>query len=64
MHWPKLIAEIKSTGMAQSAIAREIGVADSTISELLSEKISEIRWSKGNALVALHAERCGSQSTA
>jgi len=57
MDWYKIVLEIKKTGMAQAEIAEIIGVATGTLSELCSGKVTEPKWSKGDALLALHAER-------
>lgn len=59
MDWSKIVSEIKATGMTQAQIADEIKIATGSLSELCSGKISDIRWSKGNELLALHAARCG-----
>jgi len=64
MNWQKIVAELKQTGLTQAQIAKAINVSDSTLSELCSGKTSEIRWTKGNALVTLHAEVCGAQQAA
>ena len=57
MDWNKIVSEIKETGMTQSEIAEIIDVAAGTLSELCSGKVTEPKWSKGDALLALHAER-------
>ena len=56
MDWNKIVAEIKETGLTQAQIADEIGVSVGTLSELCSGKVSEPKWSKGDALLALHAK--------
>ena len=61
MDWNKLIVEIKATGMTQEQIADEIDVSVGTLSELLNGKINEPRWSRGDALIALHTRRCMDQ---
>lgn len=57
MDWNKIVAEIKETGLTQAQIADAIGVAAGTLSETCSGKVSEPKWSRGDALIALHAER-------
>ena len=59
MDWSKIVSEIKATGLTQAQIAEEIKIATGSLSELCNGKISDIRWSKGNELLALHASRCG-----
>lgn len=57
MDWNKIVAEIKETGLTQAQIADAIGVSAGTLSEICSGKVSEPKWSRGDALIALHAER-------
>lgn len=61
MDWNKIIVEIKATGMTQEEIAYDIGVSVGALSELLNGKINEPRWSRGDALLSLHARRCPEQ---
>lgn len=58
MDWNKLVEDLKATGLTQEEIAELSGMATGTLSELLSGKVKEPRWSKGDALIALHLERC------
>ena len=64
MDWNKIVSEIKDSGMTQAQIAESAGVATGTLSELCAGKIAEPRWSRGDALIALHAERCGAKKAA
>lgn len=57
MDWNKIVAEIKETGLTQAQIADAIGVSAGTLSEICSGKVSEPKWSRGDALIAIHAER-------
>lgn len=56
MDWNKIVTEIKESGLTQAEIADAIGVATGTLSELCSGKVGEPKWSKGDALLALHAK--------
>ena len=58
MDWNKIVAEIKETGLTQAQVADAVGVSVGTLSELCSGKVSEPKWSRGDALIALHSERC------
>lgn len=58
MDWNKIVSEIKESGLTQAQIASEIDVASGTLSELCSGKVMEPKWSKGDALLALHRHRC------
>jgi transcriptional regulator with XRE-family HTH domain len=64
MDWNKIVSEIKETGMTQSEIADHIEVSAGTLSELCSGKVVEPKWSKGDALLKLHEERCLSKRAA
>jgi len=64
MDWNKIVTEIKDTGMTQAQVAEAIDVASGTLSELCSGKITEPKWSKGDALLALHRDRCLSPKAA
>ena len=55
MDWNKIVAEIKETGLTQAQIAEKIGVATGTLSEICSRKVSEPKWSRGDALLSMHA---------
>lgn len=57
MDWNKIVTEIKESGLTQAEIAAAIGVATGTLSELCSGKVSEPKWSRGDALLELHASR-------
>ena len=57
MDWNKIVAEIKETGLTQAQIADAIGVSAGTLSEICSGKVSEPKWSRGDAILAIHAER-------
>ena len=57
MDWNKIVSDIKETGMTQAEIAAHIDVAVGTLSELCSGKVTEPKWSKGDALLSLHADR-------
>ena len=62
MDWNKIVAEIKETGLTQAQIAETIGVAVGTLSEICSGKVSEPKWSRGDALLSLHADRVAKQA--
>lgn len=64
MNWNEVVADIKATGMTQAEIAEAVGIAAGTLSELCNGKVIEPKWSKGQAILALHAERCGDKKAA
>ena len=58
MHCNLIISEIKASGMTQEQIAEAIDVSVGTVSELLNGKVIEPKWSRGDALIRLHQDRC------
>lgn len=64
MDWNQIVCEIKEHGLTQAQIADAIGVSVGTLSELCSGKVSEPKWSKGDALISLHTEFCAKQKAA
>lgn len=64
MNWKTLIEEIQAAGLSQSAIAALIGKSQAWVSAVLSGKYGDLKWSDGQALIALHADRCGTKKAA
>lgn len=62
MDWKQLVADIKAAGMTQEQIACEIGISVGSLSELINGKIGEPKWSRGDALIALHQKLCQQQA--
>lgn len=55
MNWKQLISEIAdASGLTQAQIAAHTGLAQSSLSELLSGSTKEPRFSTGQKLVAMH----------
>lgn len=61
MDWKQVITDIKDSGLTQEQIAQCVGVSVGTLSELLHGKVMEPKWSKGSALLRLHAARFSHQ---
>ena len=57
MDWKQLILEITSSGMTQAEVAAEAGLAQSAISDLVTGKTTEPRYSTGKKLVAIRRNR-------
>lgn len=62
MNWKQIIQELIAAGMKQTEIAREADLLESQVSELLSGKIKDMYWKKGDSLLRLHADRCGEEA--
>jgi DNA transposition AAA+ family ATPase len=54
MDWKNTIADLQHSGLTQAQIAKEIGVGQSTVAELLSGAQKDVKWAIGNRLMALH----------
>lgn len=60
MDWKKLISELVDSGMTQTAIGESIGVSQSAVAQVLSDKTSSqrgFRWEPGQKLIDLHRAR-------
>lgn len=55
MDWTKLIADIMKAGVAQTVIAKQCGVAQSTISDLHRGATKSPAYELGRKLISLHA---------
>jgi hypothetical protein len=64
MDWKTLIAEIQAAGMSQSDIGRHINKSQAWVSAAATGKYDDLKWSDGEALRALHAEKVGGGETA
>ena len=71
MNWTQLIDDLLATGLTEAGIAAEISRApgpgvttQATIHRIKTGQISEPRWSIGDALRALHQDRCSPTSSA
>lgn len=59
--WKSIIQDLLDSGYTQGQLAGAVGVAQTTISELLHERIREPGWSKGKALLQLHMQEFGAR---
>lgn len=57
MDWKNLIAELIANGMTQPEIAARCGCGQTTVSELARGVTTEPRYTLGEKLKKLHAER-------
>lgn len=56
--WGRLIDDLKSRGVLLADIAREIDCSMGSLSDLRNGGIQEPKFSRGTALIALHARYC------
>lgn len=59
-----LIRELLATGLTQKALGELLGKSQAWVGAVLAGKFDDIKWGDGEALRALHAERCGKPSPA
>ena len=50
--------------MSQTEIGRELGKSQAWVSATLSGQYNDLKWSDGQALIALHAAKVGAGDTA
>lgn len=63
MDWKTLIAELTEIGMTQAEIGAIAELSQPAISDLANGRTRDVRWSSGDRLRKLHAERCTSPTT-
>ncbi len=61
MDWPKVIEDIKATGLTYSAIANTIGAGWSTFQRY--REGGEPRHSVGSSILLVHSRHCGIELT-
>lgn len=64
MDWKTLIADLQGASMSQSAIGDAIGKSQGWVSAVLRGDYDDLKWSDGQALIALHAEKTGTAKAA
>jgi predicted transcriptional regulator len=59
MNWKNITTDLLASGLTQTEIANALGVSQFWVHMLASGKrVREPTWTHGNALIALHRERC------
>lgn len=56
--WERIIRDLLDKGLRQAHIARRVGLAPSSIPDILLHRQESVRWEVGNALLQLHEEVC------
>lgn len=64
MDWTLLIAQIRAVGLSQVQIGERLGKSQAWVSAAASGKYRDLKWAEGQAVVALHAEVCGTEKRA
>ena len=64
MDWKTLISELQAAKVSQAAIGLAIGKSQGWVSAVLRGDYADLKWSDGEALIALHAAKVGAGDTA
>ena len=64
MDWKSIIVDLQEAGMSQSAIGAAVGKSQAWVSAVGKGEYDDLKWSDGEALRKLHAEKVGSGDTA
>lgn len=59
MNWKTLLLDLRRAGLTQAEIGQAIGLSQPAVSDLVRGRTSTMQWEAGDALIALHAQRCG-----
>lgn len=64
MDWRTLLAEIRAAGLSQTQIAARLEKSQAWVSAASTGQYSDLRWIDGQAVIALHAQVCGTERKA
>lgn len=64
MNWKILIANLQAAGFSQTEIGRRLNKSQAWVSAAASGKYDDLKWSDGEALRLLHAEKVGTSTPA
>ncbi len=64
MDWKLLIEALQAVGMSQAAIGTAIGKSQAWVCAVAAGKYTDLKWSDGEALRALHAAKVSPCDTA
>lgn len=64
MDWKSIIAAIQAAGITQEEIGNEIGRSQAWVADVLRGRYSDLKWSDGEALRSLYAEKVSASETA
>lgn len=60
MNWKTLITELQATSMSQAEIGAELSKSQAWVCAVLAGQYADLKWSDGQALLKLHADRVSS----
>ncbi|MRR49350.1 MAG: hypothetical protein EG825_00300 [Rhodocyclaceae bacterium] len=64
MDWKKLIEEIQLRGLSQAEIGKELGRSQAWVADVVRGRYDDLKWSDGQALIALHRRECKEKKAA
>lgn len=64
MDWKTLISEIRTTDMSQADIGVALGKSQAWVADVAAGRYADLKWSDGEALLKLHAEKVGAGEAA
>ena len=63
MDWKTLIAKLQDAGLSQTDIGRRLNKSQAWVSAVSLGKYDDLKWSDGESLLKLHAEKLGADDT-
>ncbi len=63
MNWPSFIADLQRAGMSQASIGHALHKSQAWVAAIAGRQIKDLKWSDGEALIALHGRVCEDTST-
>lgn len=64
MDWKLLINQLREAGMSQAEIGAAIGKSQAWVSAVMAGQYADLKWSDGEALRRIHAEKVSPADTA
>ena len=61
MDWNQLIANLQAAGMTQVEIGAAVKRSQTWVADIVRGRYEDLKWADGQALIALHKQRCGGQ---
>jgi hypothetical protein len=58
MDWKNIIEDLQAAGLSQTVIGEAIGKSQAWVCAVLKGQYADIKWSDGEALLKLRANKC------